>query len=1671
MTFILLCLALPVISNCALSSPVVQDTSCPLNCLKCSDSTTCTECNQGYRLNEESKECEKIPCSANCQLCDIYDCIQCDDGYYRYWDNNAVGYRCEKCIIAVDHCRLCVSTDADVDCTSCELGYFINSIGNCASCPADCDVCSDSDNCQTCRAGYYTSDQKTCQACDDNCATCSRESTHCTSCKDGFDINENNVCVACPSNCKHCKGNICTECNEHYFSTDGGKQCEECGSHCLQCNDKTTCIECEIHYFNDGSNGCQECSEHCDRCESKTKCVDCIPEYYVTPEDKCSACAPVCHECDGPSENDCLDCDDGYYFSRPNRKCFKCHEGCTKCTGPNDYECSECSSGFFMDKESTGILPGIQGRKCTRCEKGCSKCTDAKQCTTCKPGYYITEHTNKEGIDRDCEACESGCSKCDGGSTKCSECLSNYYISEKYDENGQELVKCTKCPDNCKKCANESGTVKCADCLDGYYKDPTTGVCEQCTYPCSKCSSATVCLSCADGRLLQGNSCDTACSSTCLSCTNTANQCETCYEGYVPSGTTCIQCPSGCRTCEVEGGSSICTSCLNGYYKDGEECHQCSSPCATCFSSNTYNGCYSCEKGYFMNQTFTFPTPYGGQCSECKKKLDHCVECSTECIDDDLDSYETCHNFKCTKCEGGYFVTEENGATICSPCPDNCFECSDSTTCIQCNQGYRLNEESKECEKIPCSANCQLCDTSNCIQCDDGYYKYWDNNAVGYRCEKCIIAVDHCRLCVSTDADVDCTSCELGYFINSIGNCASCPADCDVCSDSDNCQTCRAGYYTSDQKTCQACDDNCATCSRESTHCTSCKDGFDINENNVCVACPSNCKHCKGNICTECNEHYFSTDGGKQCEECGSHCLQCNDKTTCIECEIHYFNDGSNGCQECSEHCDRCESKTKCVDCIPEYYVTPEDKCSACAPVCHECDGPSENDCLDCDDGYYFSRPNRKCFKCHEGCTKCTGPNDYECSECSSGFFMDKESTGILPGIQGRKCTRCEKGCSKCTDAKQCTTCKPGYYITEHTNKEGIDRDCEACESGCSKCDGGSTKCSECLSNYYISEKYDENGQELVKCTKCPDNCKKCANESGTVKCADCLDGYYKDPTTGVCEQCTYPCSKCSSATVCLSCADGRLLQGNSCDTACSSTCLSCTNTANQCETCYEGYVPSGTTCIQCPSGCRTCEVEGGSSICTSCLNGYYKDGEECHQCSSPCATCFSSNTYNGCYSCEKGYFMNQTFTFPTPYGGQCSECKKKLDHCVECSTECIDDDLDSYETCHNFKCTKCEAGYFATEENGAAKCSPCPENCSSCSDSKTCTRCKPGYMLNGTKCEIQNDICQDNYCQFDNSKGTDYVDLILPPKEYTGSSSIPESGGAVRMINTGLTAENSKFSNCASQQGGGAIFIYNKIVNEDTFYTISLKNLEFKNCKAGFGSAVYIYSPLESCNVEIISCIFDSNQIISSSTSKLSGGALYLTAKTAVVLYCDFKNNKGRGGGFKITDDFDLLPENNLRMLHSFGYYNYSKGSVVVSKCSFEISSNSDSSLFYENERPSIKVEISHCSFKGKLAKGAHYINGKSMTNGNHNLLIKSCQFSANQQEAISSKFIKVDLSYDMLNNKFNKVQMTYKLNLVVSLATVVAAIAIIAIVKKRNDNNNNHIESVNENTETVEV
>ncbi|KAK8883826.1 hypothetical protein M9Y10_042925 [Tritrichomonas musculus] len=749
----------------------------------------------------------------------------------------------------------------------------------------------------------------------------------------------------------------------------------------------------------------------------------------------------------------------------------------------------------------------------------------------------------------------------------------------------------------------------------------------------------------------------------------------------------------------------------------------------------------------------------------------------------------------------------------------------------------------------------------------------------------------------------------------------------------------------------------------------------------------------------------------------------------------------------------------KCTDCYPEYFASESGSCEKCAEVCHECSGPTENDCLDCDEGYYFSRPNRKCFKCHEGCKNCTGPNDYECSICSTGYFMSDGSSEILPGVKGKKCTRCENGCAECSSFTQCKVCKGGFYLVNHNG----DMDCEPCEPGCDKCDSGSTKCSSCSEGYYVSETYDGT---LVKCSECPNHCKSCKSEAGTVTCLTCFEGFYENPETHNCDSCDYPCATCSSsATSCLSCAENYLLEGSSCTTMCTYPCLTCKDKADNCVTCYDEYVPSGTTCIKCPEGCKTCETVDGVFSCTSCLDGYYKDKEQCKSCNSPCSTCF--NSYS-CFTCEQGYFIDKIYTMPSPYVATCAECGSRLAHCSECQSECIDDDLNSFNSCGNFKCTKCEGGFFMSEENGQQACSSCPSNCNICTDSVTCKECNKGYILNGTVCEALGYLCNNGHCELENTNSSNYQNITLSPElvpSFNGSTN-DESGGAVRIVNSGLTCIDLSFTGCKSQKGGGGIYIYNNIKTEDesVAYSISFTGLTFEKCEASYGAAVFIYSPSESSPVQITSCIFESNQLSSSSSSSskfFGGSALYIVSKNSEIVDCTFSRNKGRGGAVKISTDFSVVPD-DLRVLQRMS--NNSQGSILISGCSFEIDGDSDSSLFYDNERRSAKIEIKKCSFGGKLGKGAHHIDGISVDNERPDLLINSCKFASDQNGALNNKFIKIDLRNQLTfnNNEYIKKQLNPKLMMMVSSLATVMVIVITIIIKKQNNNDSENQEFI---------
>ena len=296
--------------------------------------------------------------------------------------------------------------------------------------------------------------------------------------------------------------------------------------------------------------------------------------------------------------------------------------------------------------------------------------------------------------------------------------------------------------------------------------------------------------------------------------------------------------------------------------------------------------------------------------------------------------------------------------------------------------------------------------------------------------------------------------------------------------------------------------------------------------------------------------------------------------------------------------------------------------------------------------------------------------------------------------------------------------------------------------------------------------------------------------------------------------------------------------------------------------------------------------------------------------------------------------------------------------------------------------------------------------------------------------------------------------------------------GGAIYVTNYGLECNKIKFDNCSSESAGGGIYIKNENPNLDK--NISLINLNFNECKAIYGGAIYIYSDSKLSDVLIKNCVFYNNEASENESLPLFGGSsIFLTALKGVVIRCKFANNKGTS--VKVNNEFESTKSevNNL-LLNDQNF-------VLITKCDF-VSNNENlkesSSLFYVRGKQGVPCEIRDCSFTGELSEGSHYINGKTLNENGHKLSVKNCKFND-----VISKSIKLNdihqsaskknpsdsdiydyLSIDLKNQQFKselknqKKQKNNKLfsTVVFTVGIVVAGLIVVVSLSKMKNNNN---------------
>lgn len=935
---------------------------------------------------------------------------------------------------------------------------------------------------------------------------------------------------------------------------------------CLLCDTSLNLVysngvcACKPYYFVDASNNgtCQPCSD--------PLCVTC-----VTTSTTCTMCSGNSTLVTSSTSATSCVCIDGFY--RSGGVCVPCPIGCATCTSPtacltcansvnattglatrgNTTVNCACLAGFY-DVNTTAV--------CAPCSPLCATCfntpTNCTSCNTaanfiaqqnscvCAPQFYLLGTT--------CVACSPICQTCAVSSIYCLTCPSMRVLA------GTSNPAYKTC-----SCNTTAGYVEVDNvCVDATCSD-IDPYCRQCSLDltglrlrtCYNCIGNRVYVQnqcvCAPGFYENANKVCTPCGAGCQQCTN-ATVCLSCASASTPNGD---------GTCSCRTGSLLITF-ANGLY-----CQPCTINCASC--SVVSSNCTSCKNGMVLQNGVcicpvgTYPSADGLQCIPCAAKCDSCVNgtgcdrCSTGYLWDNVLK-------QCTlNCLQGSF----NSGSQCTPCPAGCSSCFTELICSSCLTGFNMYAGScrSTCPDgtyasggncYPCSAACKTC--SSATQCNscNGQYVLLANQCVSDCLNGTFYAAGSCRACdpgclTCTGYSTYCTSCPspLLLFNN------TCYTTCPVATVNGVCTSnCPAGSFLSGT-TCTSCDATCATCWGTATNCTSCASGLSSNgaciqscpdgtfaSNGFCSSCDISCTTCSGTpfTCIQCAPGFIRT---------GSFCIK--------SCPAGYFFDSvSSSCVACAANCARCISATSCTVCI-DPLNTPVN--GVCQRICPAGATPNGNTCVcnfgvlhqsacvsACPDGFYATT-DRVCAMCTAPCFTCSG-SATNCVSCITGYTYNSVT-------------------NTCT---QSSTCPYGSF----TNANGV------CQRYCPTSYFYNSGCIFSCPTGYAPNDYGGCVQSVS-----PTFCQVPTFLQGSTCVQSCLAGYFPNSVTRTCDRCFANCQQCLSATACVTCATGFLL--NSDRTACVQSSACQTGQVQYKSVCYNtcplGTYQSGQICIRsCPA-------------------------------------------------------------------------------------------------------------------------------------------------------------------------------------------------------------------------------------------------------------------------------------------------------------------------------------------------------------------------------------------------------------------------------------------------------------------------------------------------------
>lgn len=274
--------------------------------------------------------------------------------------------------------------------------------------------------------------------------------------------------------------------------------------------------------------------------------------------------------------------------------------------------------------------------------------------------------------------------------------------------------------------------------------------------------------------------------------------------------------------------------------------------------------------------------------------------------------------------------------------------------------------------------------------------------------------------------------------------------------------------------------------------------------------------------------------------------------------------------------------------------------------------------------------------------------------------------------------------------------------------------------------------------------------------------------------------------------------------------------------------------------------------------------------------------------------------------------------------------------------------------------------------------------------------------------------ICKEGQRCIHNGDETDPKFVLISSSSFNGLQ-CNDNGAAVSLKNCGLKCDDTKFTSCmANSGGGGAVYVY---INKEISAPVEFNGVKFTSCQAAFGGASYIYSDIKTINVIFNNCHFVKNKAITGINKEFSGGnSLYLTVQQGSINNCNFSKNFGLSS-VKVTNKFKKILQESSDIISSISF----------TDCSFETDGNSTSSFHLAKETNNdFHVNMKNCIFGGRLSKNTYHIETENLAEKTYSpkFVVDSCKFSSDKKESIKNDPFIIILNIDKqeFNNNYRE-------------------------------------------------